>query len=52
MGEALTLPEVLAKSRELGVYPRPGTPEQLAKLIETDRKTWQVVLEKLNIRPD
>jgi tripartite-type tricarboxylate transporter receptor subunit TctC len=52
MGEVLSLPEVVAKSRELGVYPRPGTPEQLAQLIEADRKTWQVVLDKLNIKPD
>jgi hypothetical protein len=48
----LSLPDVVAKSRELGVYPRPGTPEQLAKLIEVDRRGWQLVLDKLNIKPD
>lgn len=52
MGDALLLPDVVAKSRELGVYPRPGTPEQLAKYIEDDRKTWQAVLDKLNIKPE
>ena len=52
MGEALLLPDVVAKSRELGTYPRPGTPEQLAKYIEDDRKTWQGVLDKLNIKPE
>lgn len=52
MAEALTLPDVVAKSRELGVYPRPGTPEQLARFIETDRRTWQGVLDKLNIKPE
>lgn len=52
MGEALLLPDVVAKSRELGTYPRPGTPEQLAKHIEDDRRTWQGVLDKLNIKPE
>lgn len=52
MGEALLLPDVVAKSRELGTYPRPGTPQQLAKYIEDDRKTWQGVLDKLNIKPE
>ena len=52
MGEALLLPEVVAKSRELGTYPRPGTPEQLVQYINEDRKTWQGVLDKLNIKPE
>ncbi len=52
MGEALMLPDVVAKSRELGVYPRPGTPEQLMQFINEDRRTWQVVLDKLNIKPE
>jgi tripartite-type tricarboxylate transporter receptor subunit TctC len=52
MGEALLLPDIVAKSRDLGVYPRPGTPEQLARFVEADRKTWQVVLDKLNIKPE
>jgi tripartite-type tricarboxylate transporter receptor subunit TctC len=52
MGEALLLPDVVAKSRELGTYPRPGTPEQLAQYIAEDRKTWQGVLDKLNIKPE
>ncbi|WP_143684793.1 tripartite tricarboxylate transporter substrate binding protein [Variovorax sp. KK3] len=52
MNEALLLPDVVAKSRELGTYPRPGTPEQLARYIADDRKTWQAVLDKLNIKPE
>ena len=52
MGEALMLPEVVAKSRELGTYPRPGTPDQLIQYINEDRKTWQGVLDKLNIKPE
>lgn len=52
MGEALRLPDVVAKSRELGTYPRPGTPEDLARYIAEDRKTWQTVLDTLNIKPE
>jgi tripartite-type tricarboxylate transporter receptor subunit TctC len=52
VGEALLLPDVVARSRELGTYPRPGTPEQLANYIDEDRKTWQGVLDKLNIKPE
>ena len=29
-----------------------GTPEQLARYIADDRKTWQDVLDKLNIKPE
>lgn len=52
MAEALLLPDVVAKSRELGVYPRPGTPGQLAAFIEADRRTWGVVLDKLNLKAE
>lgn len=52
MNEALLLPDVVAKARELGTYPRPGTPEQLARYIEDDRRTWQDVLDRLNIKPE
>ncbi|MES2185374.1 MAG: tripartite tricarboxylate transporter substrate binding protein [Pseudomonadota bacterium] len=52
MGAALLLPDVVAKSRELGVYPRPGTPEQLLHYINDDRRTWQAVLDALHITPE
>ncbi|MDP9927839.1 Bug family tripartite tricarboxylate transporter substrate binding protein [Variovorax paradoxus] len=52
LNEVLNLPEVVAKSQELGVYPRPGTPEQLTKYIAEDRKNWQHVLDARDIKPD
>lgn len=52
MGDVLRQPDVIAKSHELGTYPRPGTPEDLARFIDNDRKTWQRVLDKLNIKPE
>lgn len=52
VGDVLRLPEVVAKSRELGTYPQPGTPAQLAQYIDQDRKTWQRVLDKLNLQPE
>ncbi|MBY4596935.1 tripartite tricarboxylate transporter substrate binding protein [Ottowia caeni] len=52
VGDVLRLPDVVAKSHELGTYPRPGTPQELAQFIDEDRKTWQSVLDKLKIRPE
>jgi tripartite-type tricarboxylate transporter receptor subunit TctC len=52
MSDALLLPDVVAKSRELGTYNRPGTPEQLVKFIDDDRRTWQRVLDTLNMKPE
>ena len=52
MGAALRDPAVIQKSRELGIYPRPGTPAQLAQLIHEDRRTWQSVLDALHIKPE
>lgn len=52
MGEVLMLPEVLAKSREMGTYPRPGTPEQLGAFINEDRKSWQAVLDTLELKAE
>jgi tripartite-type tricarboxylate transporter receptor subunit TctC len=52
LSEVLNLPEVIAKSQELGVYPRPGSPEQLTKYINDDRKNWQLVLNARNIKPE
>lgn len=52
MGAALRDPEVVAKSRELGIYPRPGTAAELAKTIADDRSTWQSVLNALHIQPE
>lgn len=52
LNEVLLRPDVVAKSRELGTYPRPGTPEQLLEHIEQDRKTAQGVLDRLGIKPE
>jgi tripartite-type tricarboxylate transporter receptor subunit TctC len=52
LNEVLMRPEVIAKSRELGTYNRPGTPDQLSEHIEQDRKTAQRVLDQLNIKPE
>lgn len=51
-GEVLSSPDVVAKSREMGTYPRPGTPEQLRTFVRQDRKTWQGVLNHLSIQPE
>lgn len=52
MGDVLRSPDVVAKSQELGTYPRPSTPGELARFIDDDRKTWQPVLDHLNIKQE
>jgi tripartite-type tricarboxylate transporter receptor subunit TctC len=52
LNEILLRPDVIAKSRELGTYLRPGTPEQLLEHIEQDRSTAQKILDRLNIKPE
>jgi tripartite-type tricarboxylate transporter receptor subunit TctC len=52
VGEVLLLPDIVARSKELGTYARPGTPAQLAEFIEQDRKTWQRVLDQLKLQPE
>jgi tripartite-type tricarboxylate transporter receptor subunit TctC len=52
LNDVLLRPDVVAKSRELGTYPRPGTPEQLLEHIEQDRKSAQSVLDRLGIKPE
>jgi tripartite-type tricarboxylate transporter receptor subunit TctC len=44
--------EIVAKFKELGAYPRPGTPAQLDAYIAADQRQWQAVLDRLNIKPE
>jgi tripartite-type tricarboxylate transporter receptor subunit TctC len=46
---ALANPEVKSKLLELGVVARGGTPEELNKLLESDIKKWQGVIERAKI---
>ena len=52
MNEVLSLPDVIAKSKEMGTYNRPGTPEELVRFVREDRRTWQRVLDRLKIMPE
>jgi len=44
--------EIVAKFKELGAYPRPGTPAQLDAYIASDQRQWQAVLDRLNIKSE
>ena len=46
---ALATPEVKSKLLELGVVARGGTPEDLSKLLDSDIKKWQGVIERAKI---
>jgi tripartite-type tricarboxylate transporter receptor subunit TctC len=52
MNEVLSLPDVVAKSKEMGTYNRPGTPDELVRFVREDRRTWQRVLDRLKIKPE
>ena len=47
---ALRAPDIVAKAREFGVYPRPGSAEDLDLHVARDRKHWDSVLKTLNIQ--
>jgi tripartite-type tricarboxylate transporter receptor subunit TctC len=46
---ALAAPAVMAQLRQLGVDPRPGTPEDLARLLAGETRRWAEVIERAGI---
>ncbi len=48
----LAMPDVVERVRQLGVYPDPGTPEDLAKFIKADSALWQSVVKAAGIEPE
>lgn len=52
VNEALARPNIVAKFHELGAYPRPGSPADLAAYYEADHKFWGEVIERLDIKPE
>ncbi len=46
---ALASPAVASQLRALGVEPRPGTPEDLARLLASETRRWAEVIERAGI---
>lgn len=49
VNEVIADPEFVAKARAIGMEPRGGTPEELAKFVRTEHDRWVPVLQSLNL---
>ena len=49
--EAVTVPEVQAKIRQLGFEPNPSTPAEFAKLIKDEAAQWKGLADKGLLKP-
>ena len=45
------MPEIVSRYAELGIYPRPGTVQQAADFLASERKLWGKVIKDLGIQP-
>jgi tripartite-type tricarboxylate transporter receptor subunit TctC len=51
LAAALASPEVVKRFGELGIDPRPSTPEELQKIYDTDVARWRKVITEAKIAP-
>lgn len=49
VNEVIADPEFVAKARAIGMEPRGGTPEELAKFVRTEHDRWVPLLQSLNL---
>jgi tripartite-type tricarboxylate transporter receptor subunit TctC len=49
---ALATESVRARLEKFGAQPAPGTPQELAALIASDREKWTALIQRKNIRPE
>ncbi len=45
------MPEIVSRYADLGIYPRPGTVQQAADFLASERKLWGKVIKDLDIQP-
>ncbi|MDR0225039.1 MAG: tripartite tricarboxylate transporter substrate binding protein [Burkholderiaceae bacterium] len=50
MDKVMQMPDVLAKLRSYSYVPRRGTPEEFARLIESDNERWKRIVRDTNIK--
>lgn len=51
INKVLKLPEIVERFAVLGVYPNPGTPNDLTAFLAAQRKQWKAVIEEVGLRP-
>lgn len=49
VNQVIADPEFVAKARAIGMEPRGGTPEELAKFVRTEHDRWVPLLQSLNL---
>ena len=52
MGEALRLPDMASRVRELSATPIGGTPEETATFLAEERERWRGVIATAGVKPD
>jgi tripartite-type tricarboxylate transporter receptor subunit TctC len=48
---AIQMPDVVERLAVLGVYPNPGTPDQLSAFLTAQRKQWKTVIDSVGLEP-
>ena len=51
IGRALATPETVERIRNLGMQPVPGTPEDMAMIIDADTRRWAEVIRAAGVKP-
>lgn len=49
VNQVIADPEFITKARAIGMEPRGGTPEELAKFVRTEHDRWVPLLQSLNL---
>ena len=49
VNEVLAQPDFVTRARAMGMEPRGGTPEELAKFVQTEFERWVPMLKSLNL---
>lgn len=52
MDKVMQMPDVLAKLRSYSYVPRRGTPEEFARLIESDNERWKRIVKESNFKAE
>ncbi len=51
INKVVMMPELVARMADLGVYPKTGTPKQLAEFVAEQRGVWKKVVTDLKLQP-
>jgi tripartite-type tricarboxylate transporter receptor subunit TctC len=49
VNEVIAQPDFVTRARAMGMEPRGGTPEELAKFVQTEFERWVPMLKSLNL---